>query len=356
MYIFWIYGCRFTEFKLEESLRVFVKAFLIQDGGRRSSLKMSIYSSITRTCVIRHLWTWLPFYWSQPSITNLYDLPYIYVCIYYLNNKEDRRGLIAATGLVILFKLDSNRRFFDSYDHEIWWMTSQKIGHLFCTMPSFVHHFKAIGAFKLELQSGNAHFGSKLAIFVPCDLEFWWMTLKNKRTPLLCYFKLCASFCSHPWIQTWVTVRECPIWVKHDDVIRWKHFPRYWPFVGGIHWSLVNSPHKDQGVGALMFSLICSWTNGWVNNRDAGDVRRHCAYYGVTVFKLTIFVLFDLEVWRMTLKNNRAPMPHQALCMISSPYINSNWSYGPERLNWVLTYVTLTCDLDLVHGYHFCHW
>ena len=39
----------------------------------------------------------------------------------------------------------------------------------------------------------------------------------------------------------------------HDDVIRWKHFSRYWPFVRGIHWSLVNSPHKGQWHGAWMF-------------------------------------------------------------------------------------------------------
>ena len=43
---------------------------------------------------------------------------------------------------------------------------------------------------------------------------------------------------------------------SHGDVIKWKHFPRYWPFVRGIHWSPVNSPHKDQWRGALMFSLI----------------------------------------------------------------------------------------------------
>ena len=42
----------------------------------------------------------------------------------------------------------------------------------------------------------------------------------------------------------------------HDDVIKWKHFPRYWPFVWGIHRSPVNSPHKGQRRGALMFSLI----------------------------------------------------------------------------------------------------
>ena len=45
----------------------------------------------------------------------------------------------------------------------------------------------------------------------------------------------------------------------------------------------VNSPHKYQSRGALMFSLICAWTNGWVNNRDVGDLRRHCTHYNVTV-------------------------------------------------------------------------
>ena len=44
----------------------------------------------------------------------------------------------------------------------------------------------------------------------------------------------------------------------HDDVIKWKHFPRYWPFVRGIHWSPVNSPHKGQWRGALMFSFLWS--------------------------------------------------------------------------------------------------
>ena len=50
----------------------------------------------------------------------------------------------------------------------------------------------------------------------------------------------------------------------HADVIKWKHFPRYWPFVRGIHRSPVNSPHKGQCRGALMFSLICARINGWV--------------------------------------------------------------------------------------------
>ena len=71
-------------------------------------------------------------------------------------------------------------------------------------------------------------------------------------------------------------------WI-HDDVIKWKHFPHYWPFVQGIQGSPVNSPHKGQWRGALMFSLICVWINGWGNNREAGDLRRYHAHYDVTV-------------------------------------------------------------------------
>ena len=72
------------------------------------------------------------------------------------------------------------------------------------------------------------------------------------------------------------------IWGRYDDVIKWKHFPRYWPFVRGIHRSPVNSLHKGQWRRALMFSLIGAWINGKVNNRDGGDLRRHRAHYDVT--------------------------------------------------------------------------
>ena len=65
----------------------------------------------------------------------------------------------------------------------------------------------------------------------------------------------------------------------HDDIIKWKHFPRYWPFVQGFHRSQVNSPHKGQWRGALM----CTWTNNWVNNRGASDLRHHYTHYDVTV-------------------------------------------------------------------------
>ena len=72
----------------------------------------------------------------------------------------------------------------------------------------------------------------------------------------------------------------------NDDVIKWNHFPRYWPFVRGIHRSPVNSPHKGQWRGVLMFSLICAWTNDWVNNHEAGDLRRHRTHYDVTVMSI----------------------------------------------------------------------
>ena len=69
----------------------------------------------------------------------------------------------------------------------------------------------------------------------------------------------------------------------HDDIIKWELFLRYWPFVWVIDRSPVNSPHKGQWRGALMFSLICVWLNGWVSNRVAGDLRRYRAHYDVTV-------------------------------------------------------------------------
>ena len=78
---------------------------------------------------------------------------------------------------------------------------------------------------------------------------------------------------------------------RHDDVIKWKHFPRYWPFV--------------------MFSLICVWINGWVNNGEAGDLRRHRAYYDVIVMDQNIF----LDAYCGTL-NTRAKCECNSICRI----------------------------------------
>ena len=74
---------------------------------------------------------------------------------------------------------------------------------------------------------------------------------------------------------------ESAVSVDHDDIIKWKHFSRYWLIVHGIRRSLVNSPHKGQWRGALVFSLIRAWINGWVNNRDTGDLRCHRDSYDI---------------------------------------------------------------------------
>ena len=81
------------------------------------------------------------------------------------------------------------------------------IGSLFYSTPSFVHHLKSTGEFKLELQSEKSKFG----------LEIRWMTLINNRAPLLYYTKLCVSFQSHEWIESGVTVRKRSTRVKIGD-------------------------------------------------------------------------------------------------------------------------------------------
>ena len=86
----------------------------------------------------------------------------------------------------------------------------------------------------------------------------------------------------------------------HDDVIKWKHFPRYWPFVREIHRWPVISLHKGQWRGALMCTLICAWINGWINSRYAGDLRRHRNHYDVDV-------LTSLELHRRA--GGDAPLP-----------------------------------------------
>ena len=136
--------------------------------------------------------------------------------------------------------------------------TWETIGHLSYAASSFVRHFIAISELNLELQSGNAQFGSKLMIFLAvwpwnltddleqgksdgfesCDQPIVWkcpiwvkigdvlsrVTLKFDGWPWktighlsFACFKLCATFHSHRWIKTGVAVRKRPIWVKYVD-------------------------------------------------------------------------------------------------------------------------------------------
>ena len=199
-----------------------------------------------------------------------------------------------------------NRRLFEPCDLEILRMTLKTI----YATSSFVHHFIPIGEFKLESQSGKAQFGSNSTIFralrpcnltddlakqqgtssmllqalcsisnplvnsnwsyspetpnlgqirrflEPCDLEIWWITLKNNRAPLLCYFKLCETFHYHMWIQTGVTVRKWLSWVVTSVTLTFDLWP--WSFAWTLPWSVVITPenfmmmrwweHSQKGV------------------------------------------------------------------------------------------------------------
>ena len=86
------------------------------------------------------------------------------------------------------------------------------IGHLAYITSSFVHYPSVNSNWSYCPETFNA--GQNRWFFVLCDLEFWWMTLKNNRAPLLCYIKLCAPFQGHRWSQTEVTVRKISIRVK----------------------------------------------------------------------------------------------------------------------------------------------
>ena len=91
---------------------------------------------------------------------------------------------------------------------------------------------------------------------------------------------------------------------SHDDVMKWKHVPCYWPCVRGIHRSPVNPPHKGQWHRALMFSLICARINGWAHNREAGNLRHHCAHHDATVMKdqlESMGNILDVMIWKRCL-------------------------------------------------------
>ena len=69
---------------------------------------------------------------------------------------------------------------------------------------------------------------------------------------------------------------------NHDHVIKWKHFPHYWPFVRGIHghrWI----PRTNASDAEFWFLFDLRWANSWASNRYAGGLKRYRAHYDVTV-------------------------------------------------------------------------
>ena len=120
------------------------------------------------------------------------------------------------------------------------------------------------------------------ATLMNMDKYFMWIHYerlhnhnKAKHNKTVCIFL--GIYC----IYIYQLKQYCSVTLNLDAVIKWKHFPRNWPIVRGIHRSLVDSPHKGQRGRALMFSLMGAWTNGWVNSRDVGDLIRHGAHCNV---------------------------------------------------------------------------
>ena len=132
-----------------------------------------------------------------------------------------------------------------------------------------------------------------------CSLAFTWISqvLMNLISDRFSEIALFWDY-TYPrgqWVNMLLIATKRPQWqvlCSHDDVIKWKHFPRYWPFVRGIHRSPVNSPHKGQW---RQFSLICTWINVWVNNGKGGGLRGNRAYYDVTVMGNPNFMITQAD-------------------------------------------------------------
>ena len=139
----------------------------------------------------------------------------------------------------------------------------------------------------------------------------------------------------YPWLSIVVLIQiNCMMTSSNGNIFRVTG--RYWSFVQGIHRSPVNSPHKGQWRGALMFSLICTWTNGWVNNREAGDLRHHRTHYDVII----------METATKTCRNCWAVIPPNP-----TP---AHKKFGPPVWPWPLTnwpgnWVRDTSELYLCH-------
>ena len=109
----------------------------------------------------------------------------------------------------------------------------------------------------------------------------------------------------HVRVSSWKQFNHGSVWgqclstlllIIMVDVIKWKHIPRYWLFMMGIHQSMVDSPHKDQWCWALIFSLICGWSYCWANNQDNGDLRWYRAHYDVTIM-IMIILIFNCYIY-----------------------------------------------------------
>ena len=136
----------------------------------------------------------------------------------------------------------------------------------------------------------------------------------------------------------------------HDDVIKWKHIPRYWPFVRGIHRSPVNFPHKGQWCGALEFSLIRARRNGWVNNPSAGDLGRHRTHYDVIATSSVVLCFLgssgeemgEQMCWHYQTRHDKRDTRFKLLNASTSWHITQRFRVGSHHLSFKIIFVWAT--------------
>ena len=150
--------------------------------------------------------------------------------------------------------------------------------------------------------------GKNWRLFVPRELEIWWMTLKNNRAPLLYYIKLCVAFQSHWHIQTGVAVRKRSIRFKIGNFLsRVTLKIDIWPWktIGHLFYITPSFVHNFKSIGEVKLELQPANAQvGWQ------------------------LVIFFCSAWPW---NRRMLLLH--LCIIPKPMVNSNRSYSPETPN-----------------------
>ena len=214
---------------------------------------------------------------------------------------------------------------------------SKTIGYLFYTMLSFVHHYKAIGVFKLGLQSGNPELSIQVKIgdFLSCvtlkKFDGWSWKLYDTSSMLL--QALCIIF--KPWKNwSWSYSPETP---NFDQTRRFFFNCVTFKFDG---WPWKTIWHLFYPASSLVHHSIA--INEFKLELQSGN-----AQFGSK--SAIFFVLCDLKIWRMTLKNNRARLlSHIKLCASFHRQMSIQTGVTVrKRLNWVLTSATLSFDLVL---------
>ena len=217
------------------------------------------------------------------------------------------------------------------------------------------------------------------------------MTLENNRTPLLYYTKLCASFQSHGWIQTEATVRKGSIRVTIGDYlshVTFKFDGWPWKTIEHLFYTTSSCMHHFKAIQSgnaqfgSKFFVPCDLEIWRMTLKTTGHLFYFASsfvhhFIAISEFKLELqsgnsqfgskstyfFEPCDLEIWRMTLKNNRAPLQcYFKLCgsLCSHWWIQTGITVR-KRLTWVKIHDflavwpwNLTDDLEKIIEHLFC--